>query len=379
MLGKGLESLIPPQKGNGSQGNGSSSGGNNSSAPQDGQQHPAHHHSRDAQGNPEPQIIPIDIDAEIEEMDVLEPDPEPPAPVYHPVPAAPVQAHVPLAAPISTHQASPAQREPVGEPRKTDSIYHIEIEKIRPNPHQPRKTFDEQAIRDLAASIREFGFIQPLVVSKIQRETPEGVEVAYQLIAGERRLLAAKSLGLERVPAIIRKVDTDFENLELAVIENLQRENLNPIEMARAFARLQEEFRMTQREIASKLGKSREVVANTLRLLDLPPAIQEAVEKGRISESHGRLLLTIGDPAAQQALFDDLLRHGLTIRELKNRVRIAQPKLADDMGAELDPELKQVQERLSSELGAPVKISHSGETGKITISFYSKEELESIL
>ena len=180
---------------------------------------------------------------------------------------------------------SPQKRDDLAQ----ESIFHIEIEKITPNPDQPRRHFDQDALHELASSIREFGFLQPLVVSKVEKETPTGIEVEYQIIAGERRFMAAKMLGLPRVPAIIRNINLEREKLELGVIENIQRENLNPIEMARAFQRLQEEFRMTQREIAAKLGKSREVVANSVRLLDLPEYIQRAVEKGEVSESNARL------------------------------------------------------------------------------------------
>ena len=267
-----------------------------------------------------------------------------------------------------------------------DHIFHIEVSKIKANPTQPRRDFNEAGIRELALSIREFGFLQPLVVSKIEKETPTGVEVEYQLIAGERRLLAAKMLGLEAVPAIIRRVDLEREKLELAVVENIQREDLNPIEKARALARLQDEFRMTQREIAAKLGKSREVVANSVRLLGLPTYVQEALTKGQITESHGRFLLAVDDPAAQKKLFDDISAQHLTMRQVKERVqgekfRARAPK------EELSPELKMVEERLSAELGTPVKIepaspSLSGKgvnTGKITITFYSEEELENIV
>lgn len=260
-----------------------------------------------------------------------------------------------------------------------DAVFYLEVAKIHPNPHQPRRYFDEAAINDLATSIREFGIIQPLVVTKITHDTPHGTEVEYELIAGERRLLASKKLGLETVPAIVRNVDFDRERLELAVIENLQRENLNAIEMARAFARLQDEFRMTQREIASRLGKSRETVANTMRLLDLPSPIQQALEKGEISESHGRLLLALDDPAAQERLFRDLISTRMTTRELKHRVEGMRTR-EKRVRTELSPELQMARERLAQGLGAPVDIQEQdGGSGKITISFFSEEELRGIL
>lgn len=257
-------------------------------------------------------------------------------------------------------------------------IFHIEVEKIKSNPQQPRRNFSEESIRELAASIREFGLLQPIVATKIVREVPTGTEVEYQLIAGERRLMAAKSLGWERIPAIIRNVDLERERLELAVIENIQREDLSPIETARAMARLQDEFRLTQREIAARLGKSRETVANTMRLLDLPTAIQEALDRKQITESHGRLLLSVDEPQLQQKLFDEIVGNRITTRELKEKVKF----LHEDKKKtkeELPPELKMVQEELAARLGAPVAIRRDGESGKITINFYSQEELQNIM
>ena len=287
-----------------------------------------------------------------------------------------------------------AQPQQQFQPQKRDelaqeSIYHIEIEKITPNPDQPRRHFDQDALHELASSIREFGFLQPLVVSKVEKETPTGIAVEYQIIAGERRFMAAKLLGLPRVPAIVRNINLEREKLELGVIENIQRENLNPIEMARAFQRLQEEFRMTQREIAAKLGKSREVVANSVRLLDLPEYVQRAVEDGQLSESNARLLISIEDPAEQKKLLEDIIQNKLTTRDVKERVqrvavasgsvashRRGRPPLQE---VRLAPEVRAMQDELSSSLGAPVEISKNANNGKITITFFSEEELEDIL
>ncbi len=264
---------------------------------------------------------------------------------------------------------------------RKEAVFHIEVEKIKPNPHQPRREFNQAALRELADSIREFGILQPLVVTKKEYEVPGGTEVEYELIAGERRLLAAKMLGLTQVPAIIRKVGADRERLEMAIIENLQREDLNPIESARAFSRLQEEFHLTQREIAARLGKSRESIANTMRLLDLPSEIQEALAKGKISESHGRLLLAISEPALQKQIFQELLEHKITTRELRERVARSIQKESSPQRQRrvVSPELKILEEKLSSELGAPVVISHVGKRGKIIINFYSEEELRNIV
>src|SRR3989339_247565 len=259
-------------------------------------------------------------------------------------------------------------------------IFFLKIKKKKPNPFHPRRYFDETALKELSSSIREFGVIQPLVVTKNEIETPTGTDVEYELIAGERRLLASKMAGLERVPAIIKGVTPKKEKLEMAVIENLQRENLNPIETARAFSRLQDEYAMTQREIASRLGKSREVVANTIRLLSLPSQMQEAVEKGQISESQARLLLSISDITVQQNLFNEILRNSLSVRELRNRIISINARAnAVERFSEVDPEIKYIQERLAEILGAKVRVEKSGDSGKITISFNSSEELKGII
>ncbi|KKR88959.1 MAG: ParB-like protein partition protein [Candidatus Wolfebacteria bacterium GW2011_GWA1_44_24] len=273
------------------------------------------------------------------------------------------------------------------ENRYPDAIFHLEADKIKPNPYQPRKNFDEELLKELAASIREFGIIQPLVVSKIEKETETGTQVEYQLIAGERRLMAAKILGLERVPAIVRRISSGAEQMELAIVENLQRANLNPIETARAYAKLQEEFRLTQREIAVQLSKSRETIANTLRLLNLPNEIQEAVGKGQINESQARLLLAIEEPAQQIAIFKELLTNNLSVRELKNRIRktLAPEPVKTEMlpeNAAGDSEIIHLQEQLIEILGAPVKIEKTTgaeKAGKIVITFYSPEEIRGII
>jgi ParB family chromosome partitioning protein len=308
----------------------------------------------------------------VEPIAAIAPIPQPAATFAAPA-ASEIAPVMPAAVPAA---GAPAK---AGKAARSEAVFYLETDKIKPNQQQPRRHFDEEAIADLSASIREFGIIQPIVVTKIQKEVPNGTEVEYELIAGERRLLAAKKAGLERVPAIVRVADMARERLELAVIENLQRENLNSIEMARAFARLQDEFRLTQREIAARLGKSREVVANTLRLLDLPGYIQEALEKNQITESHGRLLLSIDDTAAQQSLFHDLLNQHLTTRELRRRTLFLRKKepAAEEEGS--SPEIRAFEERLKNELGAPVSIRANGSGGKITIEYYSSEELAQIM
>lgn len=264
-------------------------------------------------------------------------------------------------------------------------VFLIEVDKISPNPQQPRRNFDPEELKNLANSIREFGILQPITVTKVETESELGTEVSYQLIAGERRWQASKLLGLERIPSIIRSVTLEKERLELAVLENVQRADLNPIESARAYARLQDEFAMTQREIAARLGKSREVVANTMRLLGLPTVVQDALARNQISESQGRLLLTVDDPGQQQMLMEDLLRSNLSVRELKSRIqrikRVESPTMDGIIPApvSIDPETETLQKELESALGAPVKVDRSGETGKLIITFYSPEELQGIV
>lgn len=271
---------------------------------------------------------------------------------------------------------------------ENDAIFHIEVDKIKPNPYQPRKNFDEESLKELAASIREFGVIQPLVVSKIEKEVETGTEVEYQLIAGERRLMASKIAGLERVPVIVRRIDRKVDQMEIAIVENLQRANLSPIETARAYARLSDEFGLTQREIAVRIGKSRETIANTLRLLNLPTEIQEAIGKNQISESQGRLLLTIDDPVQQTAFFHDLLNNNLTVRELRRRIhgirQTDQRPIIDNQQQKIvDPEIVDFQEQLTDLLGAPVKIvlrqAQDKKEGEVVISFYSPEEIRGII
>jgi len=269
----------------------------------------------------------------------------------------------------------------VSQPKLPDPIFHIETDKISPNPFQPRREFDETALQELANSIREFGILHPLVVTKHEVQTESGTNVEYHLISGERRLKAAKIVGLERVPAIVKAVPTDRERLELAIIENIQRENLNPIETARAYAKLQDQFGLTQREIAVRVGKSREVVANAIRLLNLPSQIQDAVSHGQINESQARLLLMISDMQEQQAVFADLIRNNLSVRELRSRIQAHKQKFpmpAESM-PHADPETMHIEEQLREALGTKVKLQKEGDGGKLTINFYSQEELQGIL
>src|SRR3990167_909092 len=258
-------------------------------------------------------------------------------------------------------------------------VFLIETERITPNPQQPRRDFDEEALKELAASIREVGIIQPLVVAKVEEESETGTQVKYELIAGERRWRAAQMIGLERVPAIIRSISLDRDRLELAIIENVKRSDLNPIESARAFAKLQDQFNLTQREIAARLGKSREAVANSVRLLNLPSEIQESISRGLVSESQARLLLSIDDISSQRKLFEEILKSNLSVREVKSRIQeMNSPGSPVPKFASVNPETDYLKDRLEDFLGTKIDLSRAGDGGKITISFYSEEELKAI-
>ena len=264
--------------------------------------------------------------------------------------------------------------------RALDPIFHIETDKIKPNPFQPRRNFDETALEELASSIREFGILHPIVVTKIETSSEFGTSVEYQLIAGERRLMAAKIVGLERIPAIVKAALTDRERLELAIIENIQRENLNPIETARAYAKLQDQFGLTQREVAVRVGKSRETVANAVRLLNLPSYIQDSVAQNKISESQGRLLLMVSDQKEQRVIFDDLIRNNMSVRELRNRISFRKPEIGASIESlSVDPETEHLEEQLREALGTKVKLQKEGDSGKLTINFYSQEELQNLI
>lgn len=269
-------------------------------------------------------------------------------------------------------------------PRRGESIFWIEIDKIEPNPYQPRREFNEEALRDLASSIREHGILQPVLVTKREIETSSGLEVRYQLIAGERRLRAARLAGLSQIPAVIRRgIPDDRIRLELAIIENVQREDLNPMERARAYKQLIDEFHLVQREIAERIGKSRELIANTLRLLFLPTEIQESLHTGRITEGHARAVLMAGDDQKKQfEVYNSILNDHLNVREAENRARQIGGKTFTPRkrpAQSQDPEMRQWQNRLQEKLGTKVQLQRMGERGKIVVEFYSEEELRGIL
>jgi ParB family transcriptional regulator, chromosome partitioning protein len=263
-----------------------------------------------------------------------------------------------------------------------DSIFWIELHKINPNPFQPRKEFDQDKLQSLADSIRQYGVLQPLVVTRkeIYREDG-GLTVEYELIAGERRLRASKLAGLSQVPVIIKTSDdNDLLKLELAIIENIQREDLNPVDRARAFEKLAKEFNFKHSEIGKKIGKSREYVTNSIRLLSLPDQILDALSSKKISEGVTRPLMMLSDrPEEQDTLFKEIIYKKLTVREAEAIAR----KIAFDRVRKKDyghdPELAELENKFTESLGTRVSIEKRENGGKMTIDFFSTEDLRNIL
>ena len=266
---------------------------------------------------------------------------------------------------------------------ENNSIYWVEIERITPNPYQPRKEFNEGKLRELADSIRMYGILQPLTVTRQETEREDGgIGVTYELIAGERRLRAAKLAGLTQVPVIIRtSEDSEREKLELAIIENLQREDLNAVDRARAFKQLADEFNLSQVQVARKIGRSREYVSNSLRLLLLPESITDSLQRGEISEGHARTLLMLNDrPEEQNTLFREILLKKLSVRDVERISRkIATEKVRKKEWHATDPELIEIEKQLTETLGTRVQIEKRDFGGKLVIDYFSPEDLKKIL
>ncbi len=246
----------------------------------------------------------------------------------------------------------------------------IRVEKIFPNPQQPRGAFDSESLGELAASIQAHGIIQPLIVTHDKQKNE------YILIAGERRLLAAKQAGLETVPIIVREA-SDQDRLELALIENVQRTDLSPIETAKAYQQLNQIFILSHDDIAKRVGKSRTTISNTLRLLKLPTIVQQAIIDGKISEGHARAILGLPTSQSQSAALSTVLAKDLNVRQTEILVR----KLNGDKPlltpvAEDPPEIKALEERLQTALGTKVRLKHGVKGGTITVHYYSNEELD---
>ncbi len=259
-----------------------------------------------------------------------------------------------------------------------ENVFYVEVSKIEANPDQPRQDFDSDALKELSSSIRKYGVLQPLLVSKIETPSAKGMDVSYRLIAGERRLRASRMAGLPHVPVIIRD---DFrherDRLEVALIENVQREDLNPLEEAEAYLRLSKDFSLTQKEIAEKVGKSREVVANTIRLLNLPQDIKDALRAGKIARASARALLAFNDPAKQREVYQSILAGGVSSRDVEtaaavNKPSTKRPRLTEGKFIELE-------KNLATTLGTHVSIQGAvASGGRIVIKFASLEDLNKI-
>lgn len=252
---------------------------------------------------------------------------------------------------------------------ENNRVIEAEIEKIIPNPHQPRLGFNEDKLKELTNSIKIHGIIQPLMVSR------KGD--SFELIVGERRFQAAKKAGLGKVPVIIRDVG-EKEKLELAIVENIQRHDINNIEEARAYKKLYDEFQMSQEEIALKVGKDRSTVANKMRLLNLPVEIQRALIEGKITEGHAKAILAIENNEKQRALFEMIIKNNLTVRQTESKTKEISVRSHSRI-INIDPEMKELENRLIGIFGTKVEIKKSGGGGKIIVDYYSKEELNNIL
>lgn len=248
-------------------------------------------------------------------------------------------------------------------------IIRLPLEQIRANPYQPRTQFNQEKLQELVESVRERGIIQPVIV----RPSKDG----YELVAGERRLRAAKALGWSEIPAIVRPA-TNRESLELSLLENIQRDDLNPIEEAKAFERLSTEFGMTQEAIAKATGKQRSSVANTLRLLKLPDKIVSAIRAGSITAGHAKALLAIEGARQQLAAFERLLSEGASVRKAEGMTQRARSQGARRLRA-ADPEIRALEERLQHALGTKVHILHAKKRGKILVEYYSHDDLQRLV
>jgi ParB family transcriptional regulator, chromosome partitioning protein len=254
------------------------------------------------------------------------------------------------------------------DPGKKETMY-VSVELIVPNPRQPRTDFNKEKLDELALSIKEHGIIQPLVVSR------DGSR--FELVVGERRLQAAKLAGLTEVPVIVRQA-SDQQKLELAVIENIQRHDLNPIEEAKSFQKLVDEFDYSQEDLSKKMGKSRSAIANKMRLLQLPIEIQRALAERRITEGHAKAILAVTGSEKQRALFEMIRASNLTVRQAEDKSRLISVK-SHKRTVSVDPETKDLENRLTGYFGTKVKLVKSGSGGKIVIEYYSPEELNGIL
>ncbi|WKY44508.1 ParB/RepB/Spo0J family partition protein [Eubacteriaceae bacterium ES2] len=249
-------------------------------------------------------------------------------------------------------------------------VFYVKSSRIRPNPDQPRKVFNQEKLEELASSIKEHGVIQPLVVKPEDR--------GYTIIAGERRWRAATMAGLKELPVIVKDLPAD-EVLEIAIIENVQRENLNSMEEAKAYQALMETFNMTQGEIGIRIGKSRTAITNTLRLLKLPPLVQDALTNNLLTAGHARAILALEGEKEQLAFFEEIMQEKLSVREAERRLKFHQKTEVEKAPKEIDPHAREVQEGLQQIFNTKVNLKHSGKSGKIEIAYTSMDELDRIL
>src|SRR3989344_3530082 len=260
-----------------------------------------------------------------------------------------------------------------------DSIFWIEVDKIKPNPFQPRREFDDVQLRSLSDSIRQYGVLQALIVTRNEVEKEDGgMGVEYELVAGARRPPPALLAGLAQVPVLIRTgEETDLMKLELAIIENIQREDLSPVDRARAFDRLHKEFNFKHHEIGKKVGKSREFVSNSLRILSLPEYIINALSENKITEGHTRPLMMLVDrPQEQETLFKEIIFKKLNVREAESIARHIAVERARKL---IDHELIEIEDQFKEKLGTRVRIEKKEEGGRITIDFFNKDDLRALL
>jgi ParB family chromosome partitioning protein len=264
-----------------------------------------------------------------------------------------------------------------------DSIYWVEVEKVVPNPFQPRREFDQSKLQELADSIRMYGVLQPLTVTRNEVQREDGTfYTEYELIAGERRLRASKLAGTAQVPVIIREGEqSEQEKLELAIIENLQREDLNAVDRALAFKQLAEMFGLSHSQVAQKVGRSREYVSNSIRLLGLPEKILESLKQGNMSEGHARTLLMLNDrPEEQDVIYREILLKKMSVREVERIIRkIATDKVRKKSAGDLDSNLIEYEKQFTETLGTRVQIQKTDFGGKLTIDYFSVEDLEGML
>lgn len=257
-------------------------------------------------------------------------------------------------------------------PERGLEVIAVDIKKIVPNPHQPRKNFKDTSLKELAQSIKAKGVLQPIVVSK-------NSDGSYSIIAGERRWRAAAFAGLEKIPAVIKKADQK-DSLEIALIENIQREDLNPLEMASAFEYLLSTYNLTQDELSDKVGKDRATIANYLRLLKLPDEIKRLLSEEKLSMGHAKALLGVEQRQRQIDIARAIVSNSLNVREVENHIRdFEKQKPRKRKEDPVDPNVKDIEDKLRDHLGTKVKITHRGKKGKIEIEYYSLEELDRLL